>query len=69
MRRQRLQGRPFEIQPLGEPAVTVWQIRIELAGRCASGRIGAHGRRWVYPYDRPLWIAHDDPEFVRFADE
>src|SRR5437899_2501413 len=52
-----------------EPAATVWQIRIELAGRCASGRIRAHGRRWVYRYDQPLGIDHGDPLFVAVSDQ
>jgi hypothetical protein len=52
-----------------DPAATVWQIRIELAGRCASGRIRAHGRRWVYRYDQLLWIDHSVPEFVSFCDQ
>jgi hypothetical protein len=52
-----------------DPAATVWQIRIELAGRCASGRIRAHGRRWVYRYDQPLWIDHGDPLFVVVSDQ
>jgi len=52
-----------------DPAATVWQIRIGLEGRCASGRIRSHGRRWVYRYDRPLWIDHGDRQFVLFSDE
>jgi hypothetical protein len=52
-----------------DPAATVWQIRIELAGRCASGRIRAHGRRWVYRYDQLLWIDHSVPQFVSFCDQ
>ena len=50
-----------------DAAATVWQIRIELAGRCASGRIRAHGRRWVYLYDQPLGIDHGNSLFVTFA--
>jgi hypothetical protein len=52
-----------------DPAATVWQIRIELAGRCASGRIRAQGRRWVYRYDQPLGIDHGDPLFVAVSDQ
>jgi hypothetical protein len=52
-----------------DPAATVSQIRIGLEGRCASGRIRSHGRRWVYRYDRPLWIDHGDRQFVLFSDE
>jgi hypothetical protein len=52
-----------------EPAAIVWQIRIELEGRCASGRIRAHGRRWLYRPDKPLWIDHRDVQFVLFADQ
>ena len=52
-----------------DPAATVWQIRIELAGRCASGRIRAHGRRWVHRYDQPLGIDHSDPLFVVVSDQ
>ena len=52
-----------------DPAATVWQIRIGLEGRCASGRIRSHGRRWVYRYDRQLWIDHVDRQFVLFSDE
>jgi hypothetical protein len=52
-----------------EPAAIVWQIRIELEGRCASGRIRAHGRRWLYRPDKPLWIDHRDGQFVLFADQ
>jgi hypothetical protein len=52
-----------------DPTATVWQIRIELAGRCASGRIRAHGRRWVHRYDQPLGIDHGDPLFVVVSDQ
>jgi hypothetical protein len=52
-----------------DPAATVWQIRIGLEVRCASGRIRSHGRRWVYRYDPPLWIDHGDRQFVLFSDE
>jgi len=52
-----------------DPAATVSQIRIGLEGRCASGRIRAHGRRWGYRYDRQLWIDHGDHQFVLFSDE
>ena len=52
-----------------DPAATVWQIRIELAGRCASGRIRAHGRRWVHRYDEPLGIDHGNPLFVVISDQ
>jgi len=52
-----------------DPEATVWQIRIELAGRCASGRIRPHGRRWVYRYDQPLWIDHGNPQFVAVSDQ
>jgi hypothetical protein len=52
-----------------DPAATVWQIRIELAGRCVSGRIRAHGRRWVHFYDQPLGIDHSDPLFVVVSDQ
>jgi hypothetical protein len=52
-----------------DPAATVWQIRIELEGRCGSGRIRAQGRRWVYRYDQPLGIDHGNSLFVTFADQ
>jgi hypothetical protein len=52
-----------------DPAATVWQIRIELTGRCVSGRIRAQGRRWVYRYDQPLGIDHGDPLFVLVSDQ
>ena len=44
-------------------------MRLELGRRCAPGRIRAHGRRWLYRYDQPLAIHHDDWQFVVFCDQ
>jgi integrase len=52
-----------------DPTATVGQIRAALKDACAANRIRAHGRQWVYAYDRPVRIGHWDPTFVQFADE
>lgn len=52
-----------------DPTTRVGDIRLALVSRCASGRIRAHGHRWLYGFDAVPGIDHHELNFLLLSEQ